>query len=205
MDQFLERIVQFGHVEIVEIPICIGDNPGCRSGTPIQLSWKRPVRRARLAVNAFEKRRSQQPRARQKDLLLCASEREEMLYRSGYELRDIFQAERDVRRDRGLRLGTLQELQLDKEVGEKDQATMSSLMDIIATVETLSTRIDSSLGIEVGVSSVSSSKSPSLREDDVKKSDTGCKWDQFEEAVAKSSLPPQAPVRRGKPEGALCA
>ena len=203
MDQFLERIVQFGHVEIVEIPICIGDNPGCRSGTPIQLSWKRPVRRARLAVNAFEKRRSQQPRARQKDLLLCASEREEMLYRSGYELRDIFQAELDVRRDRGLRLGTLQEL--DTEADEKDQATMSSLMDIIATVETLSTRIDSSLGIEVGVSSVSSSKSPSLREDDVKKSDTGCKWDQFEEAVAKSSLPPQAPVRRGKPEGALCA
>ena len=203
MDQFLERIVQFGHVEIVEIPICIGDNPGCRSGTPIQLSWKRPVRRARLAVNAFEKRRSQQPRARQKDLLLCASEREEMLYRSGYELRDIFQAELDVRRDRGLRLGTLQEL--DTEADEKDQATMSSLMDIIATVETLSTRIDSSLGIEVGVSSVSSSKSPSLRGDDVKKSDTGCKWDQFEEAVAKSSLPPQAPVRRGKPEGALCA
>ena len=48
------RIVSFGHVEIREYPMILGDNPSPTDGIPITIGWK-PQRQGIFTVDQYEK------------------------------------------------------------------------------------------------------------------------------------------------------
>jgi hypothetical protein len=47
------KSVRFHTIEIIELPVCVGDNPAVSSGVPISLDWD-AKRRTTLSLDCFE-------------------------------------------------------------------------------------------------------------------------------------------------------
>jgi hypothetical protein len=80
------NMVQFSEVEIIEIPITLGDNPSCKSGPAIQPSWDT---QSRSTVDLDWYELSRPNRRRSDQLVLSATERIAMLINSGFQLSEI--------------------------------------------------------------------------------------------------------------------
>ena len=75
--------VRFGTIEIIEIPIILGDNPSCKTFPPIQLGWKVQGRKI-LDLDVFEGMHTQRRRRRRRnrsELQLSGADRLKMLLR----------------------------------------------------------------------------------------------------------------------------
>jgi len=101
--------VQFQNIEIREYYWCIGDNPACSEGPPIQLSWKYKPRVRTYTVDDYETRR--RPRRTADQLGIPEHTRIEMLLTAGYSIDELLLAELQKERDQLLRENTLGNLQ----------------------------------------------------------------------------------------------
>ena len=79
--------VSFGDLIVREFAIGVGDNPSTTSGIPISLRGGY-IREFKYSVDYYEKRF---PNRRQAvDLVLSPMDREKMLIRQGYSMKEIF-------------------------------------------------------------------------------------------------------------------
>jgi hypothetical protein len=92
--------VTFETVEIIELPISIGDNPSVREGAPLTTEWV-AQRRTTLNLEYFE---SYRPRRRStRELILSQQDREDLLLRQGYTEDEIDEASNLVIKARELK------------------------------------------------------------------------------------------------------
>jgi len=101
--------VSFSSIEIRDYPICVGDNPGGTSGTPISIEWKHSSQGS-IGLEEYEKTRPQ--RRCRSGLVMPALAREERLRSMGYSSNELRTLTRPVNIDRRNRRRTLETLQL---------------------------------------------------------------------------------------------
>jgi hypothetical protein len=90
-----KKRLRFDKVEIIELPIILGDNPSVQDGPPLSCCWK-PQFRLTCDLDCFEKFR---PRRRSgHELVLCKKIREAVLRKHGFSRKDIFQAAIDAKK-----------------------------------------------------------------------------------------------------------
>ena len=97
----MKKQVGFSTIEIIELPVILGDNPSVSSGAPLTIGWK-AQKRIRFQLDFFETHR---PKRRSKDKLrMSAEERELLLLHQGHTLHEIYKATRTVKRRRVQRI-----------------------------------------------------------------------------------------------------
>jgi hypothetical protein len=99
--------LSFSCIDIREYPLCIGDNPGGKGGTPLSIEWTH-VSEVRIGLEEYETSRSE--RRDHSSLWMKASIRDDILKRSGYSIKDIRIQTKPVNIDRAQRRRTLETL-----------------------------------------------------------------------------------------------
>ena len=102
------KCLKWGHCEIRNYDLTIGDNPACLQGAPIQLSWEYDERVIAVPVDEYESKRP--PRRKQRQLFLNREVREKMLHEYGYKRADVCRAVRQANVDRNNRKTTVMNL-----------------------------------------------------------------------------------------------
>jgi hypothetical protein len=103
--------LKFSQIDIREYPICIGDNPGGSSGTPLSIEWKH-VSEVKIGVEEYE---SSRPAPRDHgSLWMKASIRDDILKRIGYSIKDIRTGTKPVNIERARRKSTVTTLGLGR-------------------------------------------------------------------------------------------
>jgi hypothetical protein len=82
--------VQFGSVEIRDMPMVLGQHPPTGGGAPLTLDWE-PTQIRELPVDLYEvyKEDGREPVRRESDLQMTQWDRAQILLRAGYSLDDI--------------------------------------------------------------------------------------------------------------------
>lgn len=90
-----KRSISFSQIEIIELPVTLGDSPSVRDGPPVSCEWD-AQRRYQLPLNVFETYR---PKRRQRSkLLLSRQTRERILLQHGVSSSDMYLATLEVQR-----------------------------------------------------------------------------------------------------------
>ena len=90
-----KRSISFSQIEIIELPVTLGDSPSVSDGPPVSCEWGAQMR-YKLSLNAFE---SHRPKRRQRSkLLLSRQTRERILLKHGVSSTDISQATLEAQR-----------------------------------------------------------------------------------------------------------
>ena len=108
-----KKRLRFHQIEIIELPISIGDNPCVTDGPPVACSWDTQLR-VTINLDFFEQHRPKRRAIPQ--LILSRRTRERLLQKQGFSEGDISQATLEARRakfDRmmSLKLGTFESQQ----------------------------------------------------------------------------------------------
>jgi hypothetical protein len=78
--------VSFDSIEIIELPMSLGDNPSVSKGAPVTVEWV-AQKRTTFSIDFFEKNRPN--RRSRRGLILSAEAREGILLHHGFCLEDI--------------------------------------------------------------------------------------------------------------------
>jgi hypothetical protein len=97
----IKKRVRFETVEIIELPISIGDNPSVREGAPLTTEWV-AQQRTTLNLEYFEAYRPARRRST-RELILSPSYRTKLLQRQGYTQDEIDEASNLAAKARGLK------------------------------------------------------------------------------------------------------
>lgn len=89
------HIIRFSSVEVIDIAVTLSQNPACRSGPPIELSWI-PECRTTIDLDFYELTRRRKRDRR--DLLLSAEDRLEILQQEGFSSKQMNAATMEVQR-----------------------------------------------------------------------------------------------------------
>jgi len=87
------RKVSFSFVEERQYGNCLGDNPSCKRGPPISLSWAR-TKGCMFSIAEYEGMRR---RRRRSQLIIPAERREELLLNMGYTVNQLDSVESEIR------------------------------------------------------------------------------------------------------------
>jgi hypothetical protein len=101
--------VRFSCIDIREYPICIGDNPGGRTGTPLSIEWEH-VLEVQLGLEEYEESRPE--RRNHNALSMGETVRYDMLLRLGYSRLEIRTQTKPVNIERARRKHTAATLNL---------------------------------------------------------------------------------------------
>jgi hypothetical protein len=101
--------ISFSYIDIREYPICIGDNPGGRRGTPLSIEWKH-FSEVQIGLEEYEDARPE--RRNHSALAMGETHRYDLLRRSGYSQKDIRIQTKPVNIERAQRKHTLATLNL---------------------------------------------------------------------------------------------
>lgn len=82
-----QRRLSFDTIEIIELPIILGDNPSVQDGPPLAVSWM-PQFRVTVELETFEAIRP----PRKKPCRLCKTLRKKLLQKHGFPQKEIEQA-----------------------------------------------------------------------------------------------------------------
>jgi hypothetical protein len=85
--------VSFGSIEIIELPMSLGDNPSVSKGAPVTVEWV-AQKRTTFSIDFFEKYRPN--RRPPRDLVLSTEAREGILLDHGFCLEEILSASWEV-------------------------------------------------------------------------------------------------------------
>ena len=88
----------FDEIEIIELPVGLGDNPGGLDGPPVSCCFYEPQLRIKVCLEVFEGQRPQ--RRTRKQLRLSKRLREKLLLKHGYSQDDITRATFEARKAR---------------------------------------------------------------------------------------------------------
>jgi hypothetical protein len=102
--------VSFSHIDIREYPICIGDNPGGRRGTPLSIEWNH-FSEVQIGLDEYEDARPE--RRNHIALAMGETHRYDLLRRSGYSRQDIQIQTKPVNIERAQRRHTVATLHLE--------------------------------------------------------------------------------------------
>lgn len=75
-DHVGQDAVRFHQIEIIELPIILGDNPSVAKGPPLTVGWD-ALRRSTFTIDFYETHRPKR-RPTRKELLISASGRQEL-------------------------------------------------------------------------------------------------------------------------------
>jgi poly-gamma-glutamate capsule biosynthesis protein CapA/YwtB (metallophosphatase superfamily) len=92
--------LSFDKVEIIELPIALGDNPSVSTGAPLTVEWK-SQKRTTFSLDFFEKFRPE--RRSRKNLVISPENRKDILLNHGFCLEEILDASLEadrIKRDR---------------------------------------------------------------------------------------------------------
>jgi len=98
--------LQWGQVELREYSICLGDNPACANGPPIQLDWDYETTLTSFVV-LYDQKRQSKPRTLRR---LSSSCRQRILLENGHTPEEMERATRDKIRDQKQRVRTVSRL-----------------------------------------------------------------------------------------------
>lgn len=95
-----EKQVRWGTVDVHSHVVCLGDNPDCTSGPPLQISWK-SFATQQLALDDYEENRPE--RRTKKELVVPRYIREDWLRNNGYarsQLKEATEEVQEIRKSR---------------------------------------------------------------------------------------------------------
>jgi hypothetical protein len=135
--------VQFNELEIIEFTVILGDNPACRSGPAIQLSWM-PQSRRNVDLDFFENTHPKRRTAR--EILMPSTLRTKMLQKSGYSLEEINAADLVNQRVKHGRRRSLQGIvsksaRCSQVLSDRPRTDEEKIAEINAKVEKLANRL----------------------------------------------------------------
>ncbi|CAB9528918.1 expressed unknown protein [Seminavis robusta] len=111
------RELHWGHIEIREYDICLGDNPACAQGCPVQLDWSYTVLQEPLALDLYVKQR---PHTRHQRLRrLSGRRRQQMLLDLGYspdQMKNVINAKLFDQKKRIQTVSRLKYMKFDEQV-----------------------------------------------------------------------------------------
>ena len=96
-----EKQVRFHQVEIIELPLLLGDNPSVSAGAPLTVDWV-PQGRFDLTVDRYETLHRRR-RYSKHDMILSEYDRHELLLRQGYSEQEIRQASEQIASEKKIR------------------------------------------------------------------------------------------------------
>ena len=105
---FRRSLLRWGDIDIREYKQCLGDNPACSKGVPLQLDWEYTTL-GTVPLNDFEKVRGP-TRDSDDSLRIPSSYRQQMMLKLGYTAADLAAVHRIKLRDQKRRIQTITRL-----------------------------------------------------------------------------------------------